>query len=96
MDDQLLNRIASVCDFYRGARWGLSFDSAEGGEWSMSIISASEPPEEEDSDPIDRLMAHVTQAKRGNPVFAMRCSSLEVITVALEHWHAASLSKDLP
>lgn len=62
----------------------------------MSIISASEELEEDQMDPIDRLMAHVTQSKRGSPVFAMRCSSLEVIATALEHWHAASLSKDIP
>lgn len=93
MDDGLLTRIANVCNYYRGARWGLSFDSNEGGEWSMSIISASSQ-EEGSGDPIDNLMAHLTE-KRTNPVFAMRCSSLEVITVALEHWHAASLSKEL-
>lgn len=93
MDDALLTRIAVVCDYYRGARWGLSYDSNEGGEWSMSIISASEPLEGS-GDPIDNLMAHITE-RRANPVFAMRCSSLEVICVALEHWHANSLAKEL-
>lgn len=95
MDDNLLTRIAAVCDFYRGARWGLSYDSMDGGEWSLSIISASEAPPEEDEDPIDRLLAHVTQQKRNSPVFRMSCSSLEVICSSLEHWHASTLAKDL-
>lgn len=94
MEDNLLKRIASVANYYPGARWGLAFDSNEGGEWSCSIVSASSMREEGSDDPIDHLIAHVTQ-QRTSPVFAMRCSSLEVIAVALEHWHAATLAKEL-
>lgn len=95
MDDVLLQRIGSVANYYRGARWGLSYDSVDGGEWSMSIISASDQVSPDEIDPLEQVMAHLTASRKGSPVFAMRCSSLEVITVALEHWHAASLAKEL-
>lgn len=91
MDDQLLTRIGNVCNYYRGARWYLHFDSKDGGDWSVQMEAASPPEEEQQADPVAMLFT-----RRGNePVFAMRCSSLSVIAEALEAWHAHSLSREL-
>lgn len=88
--DRLLERIATVCGEHEG-NWVLHFASESGGAWSMTL---SGPPAEE-TEMRPTAIPFIMKQIEEEPIFAMKCQELEVIVVALEHWHAASAIRNM-
>lgn len=95
MADALLDRISTVCNYYRGGSWTLQFDSEDGGYWGLQLRSPAEEGHE-DPPPVPTLLGMMSQTTPNYPIFAMRCQELTVIAEALEHWHSSVLSRDVP
>lgn len=94
MDDILLQRIANVCNYYRGATWRLSYTSAEGGTWALMLEATPPPDAPAEAESMHPFLPMIF-VRSDEPVFAIRCHNLEVVATAVEHWHASTLTKDL-
>jgi hypothetical protein len=90
-EDGLLTRIATVCNYYRGAEWELLFTSSEGGFWSLKLTSPQ--AEDEQVEAVGPMMRMIYGTTSSYPIFAIRCQELDVVAEALEHWHAGVLAK---
>jgi hypothetical protein len=91
MGDSLLNRIFTVCMYYRGAHWQLNYDSADGGFWNLVLAN----PEKEEDEPETMRVGPFMMVKAHEPIFAIRCQGLEVVAEAVEHWHSSVLARDV-
>lgn len=91
----LLERIRVVCDYYRGGTWTLQFESEDGGYWSLTLRSPAEEGQEE-KPPVPTIFGMMMSGPPNYPIFAIRCTQLEVIAEALEHWHSSVLARDVP